>query len=385
MSGEVKHIPFIDENVSISSKKIEKKDKDKKAELVKKDHNGIIIELSNKKTDKTDEDENSTNSAEFSGNVLRKEKEKENQNSIRMKKPKKLSQKAYEKMTQKLKERTMRMEIEKIDKETERIKQIYEEKNAFLHSFDNNPQFQKMLKFVEKQLILIFFLGIVICVFSSIVYFYITKRKDALSLADLFLSFTEISIVFILIITLKIGLLNDPNLSKAFRLFVIFEFLLLIGNLIINILVIIMIKEYLTKIPNAIKIIIYLLFVILIALFILIFKMCLSLFIESILILINKKTEYSILIINEQNAKSESNIVGNLSTSNNYSTEGLNNDTTTGIISENEKKQNFLTMNKDEEKFKNMNYFNRFHYSITSDRKDDKFYFKKKSYSYIYL
>jgi hypothetical protein len=378
MSGEVKHIPFIDENVSISSKKIEKKDKDKKVELVKKDHNGIIIELSNKKTDKTDEDENSTNSAEFSGNVLRKEKEKENQNSIRMKKPKKLSQKAYEKMTQKLKERTMRMEIEKIDKETERIKQIYEEKNAFLHSFDNNPQFQKMLKFVEKQLILLFFLGIVICVFSSIVYFYITKRKDALSLADLFLSFTEISIVFILIITLKIGLLNDPNLSKAFRLFVIFEFLLLIGNFIINILVIIMIKEYLTKIPNAIKIIVYLLFVILIALFILIFKMCLSLFIESILILINKKTEYSILIINEQNAKSESNIVGNLSTSNNYSTEGLNNDTTTGIISENEKKQNFLTMNKDEEKFKNMNYFNRFHYSITSDRKDDKYYFKKK-------
>ena len=142
MSGTVKHIPFIDENVSISSKKNEKKDKDKKVELVKKDQNGIIIELSSKKTDKTDEDENSANSDEFSGNVLRKEKEKENQNSIQMIKPKKLSQKAYEKMTQKLKERTMRMEIEKIDKETERIKQIYEEKNAFLHSFDNNPQFQ---------------------------------------------------------------------------------------------------------------------------------------------------------------------------------------------------------------------------------------------------
>ena len=378
MSGAVKHIPFIDENVSISSKKNEKKDKDKKVELVKKDQNGLIIELSNKKTDKTDEDENSTNSAEFSGNVLRKEKEKENQNSILMIKPKNLSQKAYEKMTQKLKERTMRMEIEKIDKETERIKQIYEEKNAFLHSFDNNPQFQKMLKFVEKQLILICILGIVICVFSSIIYFYITKRKDGLSLANLILSCTEISIVFILIITLKLGLLNDPNLSKAFRLFVIFEFLILIGNFIINILVIIMIKEYLTKIPNLIKIIVYLLFVLLIALFIIIIKMCLSLFIESILILINKKTEYSILIINEQNAKSESNLVGNLSTSNNYSTEGLNNDTTTGIISENEKKQNIQTMNKDEEKFKNMKYFHRFHYSVTSDRKDDKFYFKKK-------
>lgn len=41
-------------------------------------------------------------------------------------------------MAQKLKEITMIIEIEKIHKEMERIKQRYEEKNAFLHSFDNN-------------------------------------------------------------------------------------------------------------------------------------------------------------------------------------------------------------------------------------------------------
>ena len=374
MSGAVKHSPFIEETTEISSNKNAKNDKNKKIELVKKDKDGILIELSK---NKMEEDEKSTNSAEFSGQELRKEKEKEN-NSIQFINPKKLSKKAYEKMTQKMKENTMRMEIEKIDKETERIRQKYEEKNAFLHSFDNNPQFQKMLKNVEKQLKVIFLFGIIVCVFSSLVYFYVTKRKDGCSLASFSLSVAEIAIVLILIITLKIGLLNDPNLSKAFRLFVIFELLIIIGTFIINVIVIVVIQEYLSNQQSITKIIVYLLFVLLIGLFVIGFKMCLPLFIESILILLNKKTEYSILIINEQNAKSESNVINNLSTSNNYSTEGLNNDTTTGIISENEKKQGLEITNKEEEKYKNMNYFNKFHYSVTSDRKDVNNYFKKK-------
>ena len=380
MSGAVKHSPFIEETTEISSNKNAKNDKNKKIELVKKDKDGILIELSK---NKMEEDEKSTNSAEFSGQELRKEKEKEN-NSILLINPKKLSKKAYEKMTQKMKENTMRMEIEKIDKETERIRQKYEEKNAFLHSFDNNPQFQKMLKNVEKQLKVIFLFGIIVCVFSSLVYFYVTKRKDGCSLASFSLSVAEIAIVLILIITLKIGLLNDPNLSKAFRLFVIFELLIIIGTFIINVIVIVVIQEYLSNQQSITKIIVYLLFVLLIGLFVIGFKMCLPLFIESILILLNKKTEYSILIINEQNAKSESNVINNLSTSNNYSTEGLNNDTTTGIISENEKKQGLEITNKEEEKYKNMNYFNKFHYSVTSDRKDVNNYFKKK-YKCLYF
>ena len=376
MSGAVKHSPFVEETTEISSNKNAKNDKNKKIELVKKDKDGILIELSK---NKMEEDEKSTNSAEFSGQELRKKKEKEKENnSIQFINPKKLSKKAYEKMTQKMKENTMRMEIEKIDKETERIRQKYEEKNAFLHSFDNNPQFQKMLKNVEKQLKVIFLFGIIVCVFSSLVYFYVTKRKDGCSLASFSLSVAEIAIVLILIITLEIGLLNDPNLSKAFRLFVIFELLIIIGTFIINVIVIVVIQEYLSNQQSITKIIVYLLFVLLIGLFVIGFKMCLPLFIESILILLNKKTEYSILIINEQNAKSESNVINNLSTSNNYSTEGLNNDTTTGIISENEKKQGLEITNKEEEKYKNMNYFNKFHYSVTSDRKDVNNYFKKK-------
>ena len=40
-----------------------------------------------------------------------------------------LSPKAYERYNQRMKERTMRLEIEKISRETERFKKEYEEKN----------------------------------------------------------------------------------------------------------------------------------------------------------------------------------------------------------------------------------------------------------------
>lgn len=375
MSEKLKHNPFIEENLSISSVKKEKNNKDNNNQLIKQDKNNkndIIIELSNNK--KHDEDEKSTNSAEFSGQELRKEK----QNSFKNIKQKNLSKKAYEKLTEKLKERTMRMEIEKIDRETERLKQKYEEKNAYLHSFDNNPQFQKMLKSVEKQLLVIFIMGILVCSFSGIVYFYITNRKNGVSLASFSLSMAEICFVFILIITLKLGLLNDPNLSKAFRLFVIIEFLILIGSFVINIIVVIMINEYLEKKSNLVKMITYIVFCLVSVLFIIGFKFCFSLFFESILILLNRKTEYSILMIKEQNSKSESNINGNISTLNNNSTMTLNNDTNSGIISDNQKKNNENAINKEEEQYRHFKYFNRFHYSVTSDRKDDN-YFKKKT------
>ena len=375
MSEKLKHNPFIEENLSISSVKKEKNNKDNNNQLIKQDKNNkndIIIELSNNK--KHDEDEKSTNSAEFSGQELRKEK----QNSFKNIKQKNLSKKAYEKLTEKLKERTMRMEIEKIDRETERLKQKYEEKNAYLHSFDNNPQFQKMLKSVEKQLLVIFIMGILVCSFSGIVYFYITNRKNGVSLASFSLSMSEICFVFILIITLKLGLLNDPNLSKAFRLFVIIEFLILIGSFVINIIVVIMINEYLEKKSNLVKMITYIIFCLVSVLFIIGFKFCFSLFFESILILLNRKTEYSILMIKEQNSKSESNINGNISTLNNNSTMTLNNDTNSGIISDNQKKNNENAINKEEEQYRHFKYFNRFHYSVTSDRKDDN-YFKKKT------
>ena len=379
MSAKNKNHVLVEENnLPITSGNKDNKGKDKKGPLIKlsnTDKKDIIIDLSQNK--KKEDDEKSSNSAEFSGQELKSDMEIKTikAKTTREIKPKFLFQEAYEKYTQKLKEKTMRMEIDKIDRETERIKQKYEEKNSFLHLFNNNPQFQKMLKYVEKQLILIFVLGIITCIFSGLIYFYISRMKMGLALANFSIAISEIAIFFILFISLKLGLLNDPDLSKAFRLFVIFEFLTLISSLVINILLTFFIKSYLKKVDKImIRIIIYLLFLCIMILFIVTFKYCMTLFVESILILLNKKTEYSILMINEQNTKSELNIIANMQTSNNVSTEGLIN-TSTGIIVQNDNNnQNNKLINKEEEQYKNYNYFNKFHYSVTSNREEEKYF-----------
>ena len=375
MSSENKNKIFVEENITISSGNKAKKDKDKKIPLIKQskdDKNDITIELSHHKKE---EDENSNNSAEFSTNVLKNEKEKEKAKTTRDIKPITLSQKAYDKYTERLKEKTMKKEIEKINQETERIKQKFEEKNSYLHLFSNNPQFQKMVKFVEKQLFLIFIIALLIGIFSGLIYFNITRRKMGIALANFTLSILEISIFFILIISLKLGLLKDPELSKAFRLFVIIEFLVLIASFVMNILIALLIKNYLKKNDEKIRIIVYILFGVIILLFIISFKYCFVLFFESLLILLNKKTEYSILMINEQNSKSDVNIINSFQTSNNISTEGLINNST-GIINANENNNQNNKNNKEEEQYRNFNYFNKFHYSVTNDRKDEQYFNK---------
>ena len=375
MSSENKDKIFVEENITISSGNKAKKDKDKKIPLIKQskdDKNDITIELSHHKKE---EDENSNNSAEFSTNVLKNEKEKEKAKTTRDVKPITLSQKAYDKYTERLKEKTMKKEIEKINQETERIKQKFEEKNSYLHLFSNNPQFQKMVKFVEKQLFLIFIIALLIGIFSGLIYFNITRRKMGIALANFTLSILEISIFFILIISLKLGLLKDPELSKAFRLFVIIEFLVLIASFVMNILIALLIKNYLKKNDEKIRIIVYILFGVIILLFIISFKYCFVLFFESLLILLNKKTEYSILMINEQNSKSDVNIINSFQTSNNISTEGLISNST-GIINANENNNQNNKNNKEEEQYRNFNYFNKFHYSVTNDRKDEQYFNK---------
>ena len=109
--------------------------------------------------------------------------------------------------------------------------------------------------------------------------------------------------------------------------------------------------------------------------FIITFKRCYNLFAESIFILLNKKTEYSILMVNEKNNNNETSTSTNITTSNSMSTDAINS-TSIGIFGDNQSKNNNL-MTKEEEQYRNYNFFNTFHYSVTSDRKDNK-YFKKK-------
>ena len=375
MSSNIKSQKLVEENDSIKPEKkenVEKKDKDKIKDknlpLIRQsdtDKKDIIIELSHHH--KNDEDEKSNNSAEFSGQDLKTEKKIEKNEEVPKVKPIVLSQKAYDKYTQRLKERTMRLEIEKIDKETERMKQKYEERNSYFHFFNNNPQFQKMINIVQKQLLLNFVLALYICLFNGLIYFYITRRKEGMALASFILAVAIIAIFIILFISLKLGLLNDPELSKAFRLFVIFEFLTLIASLVLNIILPFLIQEKLSD--QIVRIIIYILFAIMALLFFITFKFSFSLYFESILILLNKKTEYSILIINEQNSPS---LHMNLSLSNNVSSDNLNS-TTTGMFNDPQKEnnnKNKVPMTKEDERYRNFNYFNRFHYSVTSARND---------------
>ena len=335
-----------------------------------KNSNKRIIGLKKKKTD---DDEKSINSAEYSGEELKSKKSEkmDNQNEV---KPITLSKYANERYTERLKERTLRMEADKIYNETERLKKKYEEKNSYLHLFDNNPQFQKMLKMVGKQLRYIFIEGIFINLFSSLLYFYITKRREGLALTSFCLSISEISMCVLLFAGLRLGLLNDPNLSKAFRLFVIMESLLLIISFIINIISIFNYIYYFKRISELIiRIFIYITILLMIIIFIFTFKFCFNLFVESILILVNKKTEYSILMLNDLNNKNEINFNINLSTiSNNATTEGLNNNSANLFIVDNNATSNNNKKDKyEEEQYRVFNYYNKFHYSVTSSRNKD--------------
>jgi hypothetical protein len=232
-----------------------------------------------------------------------------------------------------------------------------------------------MLKMVEKQLKLIFLQGILICIFSCLIYFYVTKKKSGLALGNISISIAEIAFLVILFLSLKIGLLNDPELSKAFRVFVILECLMLISSFIITILIPFLITKYLKKLDNNImKLVVYILFSLVMICFIITFKKCYNLFVESIFILLNKKTEYSILMVKEQN-NNEYNASMNMTTSNSMSTAEINN-SSSGIFSDNQKNNNNV-MTKEEEEYRKYNFFNTFHYSITSDRKDNKYYKKK--------
>ena len=110
-----------------------------------------------------------------------------------------------------------------------------------------------------------------------------------------------------------------------------------------------------------------------IIIFIFTFKFCFNLFVESILILVNKKTEYSILMLNDLNNKNEINFNINLSTiSNNATTEGLNNNSANLFIVDNNATSNNNKKDKyEEEQYRVFNYYNKFHYSVTSSRNKD--------------
>jgi len=337
-------------------------------EIATKKNKDIIINLPK---NKDEEDNNSTNSAEFSGSVLKENQDPSiiNQITYQLKNIPKNEMKKYQ---EKLKEKTMRMEVDKRYTETERLKHKYLERNSNVHTFDNNPQYQKMLKKVSAQLFCVFIGGIIYLIYNLLIY-YSTKKKETSSIIGAFLSILLIAFCVILFIALNFGLLNDPHLSKTFRLFIVIESLMLFTCFIFNIILSFMSIKYLRKKKFENKFIFYLMLILVFLISFIIYKYCKKLLVESVLILLGKKTEYSILMLKEQNLKNnEINFDTNLSVSNNMTDGNLMNSVTTLFNNEDKIKDK-----EEEEQYKTFNYYNNFHYSVTSARKDNYNPFKK--------
>ena len=378
MSTGNKDVPIVIYNSSISNKNKKKQNKKiKKIQNFSENKENISLNIIPEKVKEEDD--------YFSTNTLKpKEKEKEiNKEKQNPKEVIKISPPAQpithqnkidEKYIQKMKEKTMREEIDKIYKETERQNQKYEKENSYVYLFGNNPQFQKFLKKIKKQLIYCLIEGILIYIFSSIFFFKVTGEKEGIALTSFCLSIGLFVLSIILFISLKLGLLNDPYLSRSFRFFVVLEFIILSTSLCFNTISIILNIEEITEIEMVkYKILIVLLFILILVGFIATVKYCFSLFFESLLILLGKKTEYSLLMLKEKKLNKDNSIL-NLSTS--ITSEGLNK---TNIDLLNENNRNSNDKNKDDEKYRNYNYFSKFHYSISSNRKEDYYlkYIKK--------
>jgi hypothetical protein len=225
------------------------------------------------KSEKTDNIENKEN---IQNNIQPKKLFEEEQESskklniindkekiIRKKKPKTLSKKENEKIQQIIKEHTMRNEVDKIYHETERLKQEYEEKNSNYYLF-SNPQFNKFIKKVEMQLYFLLSLVILLGIFSLLMLYNTNKSFEDFSISCLVISVLSFSNIIHLIACVKIGLLNDKDLSKAFRFFVFLESILLIISFCFNCASLFMINSKNIKKNNSLKFLIVMFFLLII-------------------------------------------------------------------------------------------------------------------------
>ena len=326
------------DNPTKSFQKNTKKIKSKKSKSENKEN----IQRNNSQQKLYEEEEDINNSKKSKKNYLGR--------GLYNKIKKNITKREHEKYEEKMKENTMRDELEKISNENERLKQEYEEKNSKYYLF-KNPQFKKFIKNVEMQLFYLLGLVALLTIFNIFIIFNSKKEFEGIPLVGLIITILLFSDNILLIACVKIGLLNDTELSKAFRIFVIFGLLLLITSICFNFISIFLDNK---KISNKFWIFALLILIILDLIFVV--KKCLNLFIESFMILLGKKTEYSVLISKEE--KYDNSVSFSL------------NKTNSDLLDENKsKKKN--EEDEIDESFKNFNYFNKFHYSVSADRKND--------------
>ena len=306
--------------------------------------------ITNFKKKKTEEDSNTINSAEYSENNLASLKPEmvNYNNGLR-------TAKINEDFIHKKYQMTLRMEAQKYFTERENQQKKFETKNPYIHLFDNNPQFSQMLKKTEKQLYFFILHILFLILYEGIITFRGGKNYFGLTMTSFIISVTCLSFFLMVFLALKSGFLKDPNLSQSFRFIVILGFITYILSYIFYI---VSFFYNIQKLKDDSSLIFRLFsYFIFLKTVILIYPTLLKgyyLFIESVLIFFKKKTEYSILILNEQNniTGSQNNTNSNLVTSNNLNLPIKDN-------------KNILQYEKDQQDFRNYIYFSKFHASVS--------------------
>lgn len=200
------------------------------------------------------------------------------------------------------KEQKLREEVEETVREEERLQREYDEKYSLLNLSESNPEFKKILKSIEKKIIFIVIEGILLNINSSLIHFIFMKMRGDFSLVCFTLSIIYFTISIILFFLIKIGLMNSPESSKTFRVFIILECLVLLTTFSFHIVSSIQSFGYIINIRTiSIKVGVYFLFILAFIMFIPAVAVASQLSAESILILINKKEEYSATILKELN------------------------------------------------------------------------------------
>ena len=310
-------------------------------------------DLVSKYQNKKPSDDSSLNSAAYSQSNL-KHSQNVLQQSIKTLKTENINDRYLRKKY----ELTLRREALKYFTEREKIQKKYEERNSYIHLFDNNPQFTNIIKKTEKQLLYLLIHIITIIIYESIINFDVGNGQLGFVMCSFMLAIISFIFCIIVFLALKIKFLNDPNLSRGFRFIVILTFFIYIITYCFNIATfIITISTLKEKFVKSFRWLTYLMFLITVILLFPTMHKGFFLFVESVLIFFKKKTEYSVLILNEQNNLSASqtndnNTNANLITFNNNLNLNLN--------------KNLVNNNYDnDQNFNNYNYYSKFHASVT--------------------
>ena len=340
--------------IKISTGKINHNDQKIKQTVELKDIKPINIQnqdlITNFNKKKSEEDFNSINSAEYSENNLNSLKPEmiNYNNGLR-------TAKINENYIHKKYQMTLRMEAQKYFTERENQQKRFEARNSYIHLFDNNPQFSQMLKKTEKQLYFFIIHILFLILYEAIITFVVRKGDLGFSMASFILTVTCFSFYLLVFLALKSGFLKDPNLSQSFRFIVILGFITYIVAYIFNIVSFVAsIKKLKDDYNLTFRIFIYFVFLISVILVYPTLQRGYFLFIESVLIFLKKKTEYSVLILNEQNniTGSQNNTTSNLVTNNNLNLSKKDNN-------------NIKPDENEQQDFRNYNYYSKFHASVS--------------------